>query len=64
VKMSETKKIVPWAGLRLFEYPGAPFESFTRARMCFPDRGPTWARIGPTLFIIFLFIFTVSLGNL
>jgi hypothetical protein len=28
VKMSETKKIVPWAGLRLFEYPRGSMRKF------------------------------------
>jgi hypothetical protein len=30
----------------------------------FPVRGPTWARLGPTLFIISLFLFIGRLGNL
>jgi hypothetical protein len=49
---------------QLFKRPGASVQVRQRGRgRVFPVRRPTWARIGPTLFMISLFLFTGRLGT-
>jgi hypothetical protein len=59
--MSVTQKTVPWIGLRLFKYLGVCAKGLTRAR--FAVCGPGRTSFSPTLFIVFPFLFAISLGN-